>query len=82
MVLKATSPDLFNNADNMRIVGDDQCCSILPPDQEQLQLGFWVLIITSPVLLIGCDVRKISPESCKIVLNGFVLFINQDLGIR
>jgi hypothetical protein len=79
MILKSVPPGSFNDSDTL-IVGEYHHGSILPPYQAQLhQLGFWALI-TSP-LLIGGDVRKISPEYQELFLNGYILSINQDLAV-
>lgn len=74
-VLKSIPSGSFNDAD-MLLVGDDHYGSMLSMDQARLQLGFWALI-ASP-LLIGGDVRKITPGYRDILLNRYILNINQD----
>ncbi len=53
----------------------------LTRDEETTHFGMWC-ILSSPLLL-GCDVRKMSPESLKLVTNPYLLAMNQnDLGLQ
>jgi hypothetical protein len=74
-ILSSIPQGSFNDAD-MLISGDDRSGRILPVVQARLQFGFWALI-SSP-LLIGSDVRRIPGEYRDILLNGYILSVNQD----
>ena len=69
----------FHDAD-MLLVGDDHYGKVLTVDQARVQMGFWA-IITSP-LFIGGDVRTITEEYRRILLNTNIIAINQDAGRR
>ena len=76
-VLQSIPPGSFNDAD-MLLVGDDHYGTVqLSEDQARLQFGFWAMI-ASP-LLIGGDVRTIPFSYQRILLNEYVISINQDV---
>jgi hypothetical protein len=50
-------------------------------DEEINHFGMWCIMSSPPVL--GCDVRRISPETLDLVTNPYLLRMNQDrLGIQ
>lgn len=73
---KAAGPDHWNDMDMLEVGNGG-----LTPDEERTHFALWA-ILNSPLLL-GNDLRNISPQTLGILTNKEIIAINQDsLGIQ
>ena len=73
---KAAGPDHWNDMDMLEVGNGG-----LTPDEERTHFALWT-ILNSPLLL-GNDLRNMSPQTLDILTNKEILAINQDsLGIQ